>query len=338
MPSTAAGRRNERMTLQVGVVGVGGMGRRHVENLVAVDGAAAVAIFDTDRKRLAEVAATYGVATSEDAAALIENSDVEAVIVASPDETHADLTLRCIELGKPVLCEKPLAVELDDAERVVATEAAGGERLVQVGFMRYYDPGHVAVKQVVDSGRIGRPLYFRGWHRNPPAEGMTTEVIMIRSAIHDLFSARWFLDAEISEVDAVGIPHDPSTADVMGLQVMSLRMSSGAVAVIEVNADSGFGYEVGVEVVGSEGVVTTPPPPSPVLRAGDSIGQPSSTNWLDLFEPAYVLELEAWVESIVADGPPGPSAWDGYATLAAAHAGLRSLAGEAQPVQLMDRP
>ena len=125
------------------------MGMRHAENLhrhVAVVHVAAA--YDLDRSRAEQVAALCGAAVYDDPLRLIQDDRVEAIIIASPDATHAGFVQECLRGGKPVLCEKPLATSAADAARVIEAECAVGRRLVSVGLMRRFDPYHVAVQQV----------------------------------------------------------------------------------------------------------------------------------------------------------------------------------------------
>ena len=91
-----------------------------------------------------------------DAAALIADPHVEAVLIASPDAFHAEQAIACIEAGKPVLCEKPMATSVADGARVLQAEAAAGRRLLQVGFMRVYDRAHADLRDLLARGEIGR--------------------------------------------------------------------------------------------------------------------------------------------------------------------------------------
>ena len=140
-------------TLRVGVIGTGGMGGRHARNLAhRVSGAELVAVMDLDGARATALAEECGgAAVYGSGPELIGDPRVEAVLIASPDPTHADLAVACIEAGKPVLCEKPLGVDIEDAKRVLDAEVAGGRKLVQVGLMRTFDPQHTAL-----SGRSTR--------------------------------------------------------------------------------------------------------------------------------------------------------------------------------------
>ena len=173
--------RNDQSLLSVGVIGTGGMGARHARNLHNHTSQANVAaIMDVDLDRARSVAAECGGArVFDDAEELIRADDVQAVVIASPDATHPVLTLECLRQNKPVLCEKPLARTAADAKDIVEAESQLGRRLVQVGFMRQYDPRHVAVKNALDSGSVGRPIFFSGWHRNQESyPGMTSELVV----------------------------------------------------------------------------------------------------------------------------------------------------------------
>lgn len=138
----------------IGVIGSGGMGSRHIINLARQTPAQVVAIMDIDPERASRAADAIagGCKVLTDANALITDPSVGAVLIASPHRFHAEAALACIEAGKPVLCEKPLATSLADAKKVLDAEMAGGKRLLQLGFMREYDPAHKAVKECAARG------------------------------------------------------------------------------------------------------------------------------------------------------------------------------------------
>lgn len=139
------------MTVRVGVVGAGVMGADHVRLLHGhVSDAEVVAVTDVDEARSRAVAdAVPGARVSPNARALIADPGVDAVVIASHDSTHAELTVAAVRAGKPVLCEKPLAPTV--AECVEDDKAGGG--LVSVGFMRRFDPAHVALKAALGEAR-----------------------------------------------------------------------------------------------------------------------------------------------------------------------------------------
>ncbi len=147
------------------------MGTTHVRLLGAsVRGAQVVAIADAlagSAERLAREAGVERATT--DALGLIRDERVDAVIVASPADTHEEFVLACLEARKPVLCEKPRAARAGASRRVLDGEAALGRRLVQVGFMRRFDPGYRDMKARLDGGEIGAPVLAHSTHRNPTA-------------------------------------------------------------------------------------------------------------------------------------------------------------------------
>ena len=331
-----------RQTLQIGVIGTGGMGGRHTRNLAyRVPEAAIMALMDLDQARLESIAAECGTPRLyNDASTLIADPDVEAVLIASPDSTHASFTLECLKAHKPVLCEKPLAVTARDAEAVIQAEVAAGRRLIQVGFMREFDPAHQRVKAILDSGQIGQPLMFLGTHvnQNPVAERAIEDVI-INSTIHDFHSARWMMGAEVTSVYVQYVPADSAQPDRCRLANIQMTFQNGGQAVIKYNDASGYGYEVDVEVITESGVVNTNALRSPIVRRGNGAYQAIEADWLGRFDVAYLSEVQAWVKSLIDDKPVGPSAWDGYASLAIAEACLQSARlGSPQAVVSIDRP
>ncbi len=327
--------------IAVGVVGTGGMGGMHAHCLHRkVAGARVVAVSDVDAGRAGKVAEECGAAVFGDAGEMIRDGTVEAVVIASPDPTHAELVHECLRLGKPVLCEKPLATSPEEALGIVEAEIEAGRKLVQVGFMRRYDPQHVDVKNVAASGAIGEPVLFKGWHRNaqiPP--GVDSKWVVINAAIHDLDSARWMLGGEVEEVFVRGLNTTGSGQGAYDLQLIQLTFADGRLATIEVNVDAQFGYEVGVEVVGVNGTAYTAPPSGATVRLDRSFSQKVDGDWLDRFEPAYTIELQEWVGSIEGGRPPAPDAWDGYASLVVAEACIASIrSGNPEGVTVPEKP
>src|SRR5215470_13348361 len=148
------------MTLNVGVIGVGMIGQDHIRRLTHVlSGARVAAVTDVDVDRAKSVASGLpGARTHETGQDLIHDDEVDAVVVCSWGPTHEEYVLACIEAGKQVFCEKPLATTEQACLRIMDAEMAAGRRLVQVGFMRRYDAAYQALKKTVDSGAIGAPL------------------------------------------------------------------------------------------------------------------------------------------------------------------------------------
>jgi myo-inositol 2-dehydrogenase/D-chiro-inositol 1-dehydrogenase len=300
-----------------------------------------VAVMDVDRARAEAVAAQNGGGkVYTDANELIADADVEAVVIASPDPFHAEAALACLDTGKPVLCEKPLATNLADAEKVLQAEVAGGQRLIQLGFMREYDPAHQAVKKIVERGDIGRLIVFHGMHSALGWESpRTTEDVIINSAVHDIHSARWLLQQEVTQVFVQRVAANDAQPETCRFLLVQMTLTDGSLGVIEVNADSGYGYQVDVELTGSQGSVRTSPALTPVVRQARRQFRTIPEDWLVRFDTAYIAEVQAWIRSLAERQPTGPSAWDGYAAMVVADACVQSAkTGQPQAVPDLERP
>jgi myo-inositol 2-dehydrogenase / D-chiro-inositol 1-dehydrogenase len=323
--------------LRVGVVGAGAMGADHVRTLVtAVPAARVTRVFDPDRARAGQVAGAAGAREAAEAAELVRADDVDAVVVASPDRTHAELVLACLELGKPVLCEKPLATDATTARALVDAESGGGRHLVQVGFMRRYDPGFVELRSTLRSGAIGRPRLLHAVHRNASSSTSTDDSGLVTgSMIHELDTLPWLLDQPL-----VGIRiESPVTDGFRDPQLATLWFADGTMATVEVFVNAGYGYDVRCEVVGTGGTASLSPAASVTTRVAGAEHHPIRDDFVAHFADAYRRELAAWVHSCLDGVPGGPSAWDGYVALVAAAAGVASLAsGGREPVDPGPRP
>jgi myo-inositol 2-dehydrogenase / D-chiro-inositol 1-dehydrogenase len=306
------------MSLGVGVIGAGVMGSAHVRTIAdGVSGAAVVAVSDADAARAAVVGGEVpGCAVAPDPYALIGDVTVDAVVVASSDDTHEAFVTACLEAGKPVLCEKPLAATAEASLRVVEAEASTGRRLVSVGFMRRHDPGYVALKEALGRGEVGEPLMVHCAHRNAGVPAFfTSEMLITSSAIHEIDVARWLLGEEIVSA-SVHVPRSTGQAPA-GLrdpQFVVLESEGGVLIDVEVYVNAVRGYEIRCEVVGESG--------SLMLEE-----RPIAPDFRGRFAVAYRHELQAWVDAVAAGEPFGPTAWDGYAANVVADACLESLAG-----------
>ena len=333
-----------KRNIAVGVIGTGGMGMRHAVNLHRFVGGATIAgVYDLDQTHARLAAAQSGAAQLfDDPIELIENPGIDAVVIASPDDTHANLTLACLKAGKPVLCEKPLATTVADAEKVLEAESSAQRHLVSVGFMRRFDPYHAAVKAAVMSGDLGKPLLWKGVHRNASVSfGISGATILINSAGHDFDSARFLLGEEVREVFVHGLKsHQDLHADTRDLLLVDLIMTNNCLGTAEVFVNAGYGYEVSAEVVCQKGTAVTQQPDKVQLRAASHRGFYVSSDWLAPFQDAYVAEAIDWIESLQ-NGTHfhGASAWDGYAAIVVTAACIQSLqSGKSCPVKLNEKP
>ncbi|MDP6792859.1 MAG: Gfo/Idh/MocA family oxidoreductase, partial [Anaerolineales bacterium] len=211
-------------------------------------------------------------------------------------------------------------------QKIIDAEMGLGRKLVQVGFVRRFDDQHLAVKRTIESGAIGCPILFKGWHRGV---GVPTanDVTLIGSAIHDLDSARWLLGQEIEEVFVRGRNTDQAVShETSDLLLLQLFLSGNCLATIEHwQTKTTYAYEVGVEVVGELGTVFIGPPHGPVVRSNRTHAMQVESDWRERFAIGYVSELEAWIASINSNNYIGPDAWDGYISLVAAEGCIMAL-------------
>jgi myo-inositol 2-dehydrogenase / D-chiro-inositol 1-dehydrogenase len=325
------------MSVRVGVIGTGNIGAEHVRRLAQqVSGAEVSAVFDVDRERAIEVGAPVGAVVHHAANDVIDDPAVDAVLIASPGDLHAEQVLACIAAGKPVLCEKPLATTTESALKVVEAEAAHGRPLVRVGFMRRHDFGYRQVKAVLDSGGIGEPLLMHCVHRNVSVPSwFTSEMSLTDSVVHEIDAARWLLGAEIVAATVVAVRSSPLAGGMRDPQLVLLETAAGVVVNVESFVNCQYGYDVRCEVVGSTGTVSLDTPSTGAVTRGGGRTQPLPDDWRTRFGQAYLDELQAWVDG----RPGGATAWDGYAATAVAEACLRSLAtGARSTVTLADAP
>lgn len=328
------------MTLNVGVIGTGNIGRYHVNRLAhEISGTRVAAVFDVATERAGQVADAVGANAHDRAEAVVEDDGVDAVLIASPGELHAEQVLACIAAGKPVLCEKPLATTTEDCLKVVAAEAAAGRQLVQVGFMRRYDTAYRRAKAALEEGEIGEALLLHCVHRNPAVpDFFTRPMALTDSVVHEIDTTRWLLGDDIVEVSFRAGRRSPK-AGFQDPQIVVFQTSSGVLVDVESFVNCQYGYDVRCELVGSEGVASVD---NPALSATTRAGRVSTAvppDWQTRFGQAFHDEVQAWASNVQRGSFDGASAWDGYAATAVAEAGLASMSsGEPKAVQMVERP
>ena len=333
--------------LRIGVIGVGMMGADHAERVVnRVAGARLVAVSDPDTARAADLAAAFdGVRSVGDPLDLIADPEVDAVVIASPGFVHEEQVLACLEHGKYALCEKPLTMDSESSLRLVEAEAKGGRPLVQVGFMRRFDPEYAQMKSMLDSGQLGRTLLLHNTHRNKTVpKSFRSEMIVRDSLVHEVDVARFIFGEEITEITVLaGTPTGVAAEGVLDPQVSLFRMAGGGLVTSEVFVNCRVGYEVRCEAVAERGTVTAGRNSTGIYSTvadehGGYWGGQVPPDFRVRFARAYDLEVQAWVDASRRGEVVGPTSWDGYAATAVCTAGMESLAtGQPVRVDLADR-
>ncbi len=293
------------MTIRVGVIGAGIMGMDHITNLAtAISGAQVSFVADIDGARAAEAAQQFEARSTTDPAVLINSPEVDAVVIASHDSTHAELILACLHASKPVLCEKPLAPTVEECRQIVAADAeiveTTGRSLLSLGFMRRFDPGYQALLRHTGSGDAGSPLMVHCVSRNVASgPGATTATAITNSAIHELDIIPWLLDSPIVEVAwhagrrSASAPeglHDPA--------LMLLRTADGVLTTLELFLNAQYGYSTRCEVVSERGTASLAEPA--LLSTNESLRQSTHypEDWRPRFADAYRVQLQAWIRSL----------------------------------------
>ena len=329
--------------LKIGVIGCGAIGREHIRRLTdLVPGANVVACSDYYREAAEKTAQQYGIpnvySTGEE---LIAASEVEAIVIASSDASHAGYVLEGLKHGKQIFCEKPLAQTAEDCEKIIAEEMKQGRRLIQVGFMRRYDHGYAEMKRIIDSGELGAPLMVHAAHRNvSQPDGFQTEMAVTNVAIHELDICRWLLDDEYSKAQILKVRQSSlSTKGYENPQIVLLETEKGCRIDVEVQVADAYGYDIQCQVVCEKGTINLPDPYAVVKRAHANCSFPILTDWADRFIEAYDIEFAAWVQSASAGKLTGPSAWDGYAACVAADTLNSSRnTGEFLNIEMIEKP
>ncbi len=311
------------MDLHIGVVGTGAIGEDHIRRITdIITGAKVSALSDINSDNAKRIAKQYNAkfyATGEE---VIWASEVDAVVIASWDETHAYYVTECIKAGKFVLCEKPLATLAEDCRKIVDAEIEAGIQLVQVGFMRRFDRGYKQMKDVIDSGKIGEPLMLHCIHRNRvPGPKHTTGMSIKNSVIHEIDILRWLLGEDYKSAQVI-LPKRTKLAKegLQDPQIILLETQSGVRIDVESFVNCQYGYDVQSEVVGEMGTVRLPDPANVIMRLEGTRSYNIFPDWSDRFIEAYDIELQQWVNAVKDKVVEGPNSWDGYAACITADA------------------
>jgi len=329
------------MSIRIAVIGAGVMGADHAR-IVAEDlpGAALQVVCDAAEDRARRIADAFGAAdVATDPRAVIARADVDAVLVASPDVTHASLSLACIAAGKPVLCEKPPSQSSADCLEVTEAEVRAGRRYVQVGFMRRFDQSSAEMKAALLHGALGRALMMHNFHRNveTPAADFTADMAITNSAPHEFDVARFILE---SDYVGISVFQPAILTPRVGPVFMVLETAGGQLVNIEVN-NASYGYDVRGELVGEKGAVSLNAPSYSRLDAELHHVADYAADWRPRYAEAYRRQNKAFVHFVRtgAFSAIAANAWDGYCAAVVAEAGVRALKeGRRIPVEMSPRP
>lgn len=329
--------------LNIGVIGCGSIGKEHIRRLAyLIPNTRVVGCADYFIEAARKAAEQYNIPqVYESGEELIAAQEVEVVMITSSDASHAGYVWECVRRGKPVFCEKPLALSSKECEEIIAEEIKQNRLLVQVGFMRRYDRGYAEIKRVIDSGELGAPLMIHACHRNvSQTDGFQTEMGVTNVAIHELDICRWLLGEEYINAQVLKVRQSVrSTKGYDNPQIVLLETTKGARIDVELQVSDAYGYDIQCQVVCEKGTLNLPDPGAVIKRAEASCSYPLLINWADRFIEAYDIELMDWADAVEHHTMRGPSSWDGYAACAAADALNRSRGkGVFLPIKMMEKP
>ena len=333
--------------INVGIIGAGRIGQVHAKSiLTGVPDATILAIADP---YMSDAAAAWAKSVGipgiyQDYKKILDDPRIDAVLICSSTDTHAQLSLEAIAAGKHIFCEKPIDQKLNRIDEVKAALAASPKRLkYQVGFNRRFDHNFRALREAVSNGKIGDVQFIRISSRDPeapPANYVATSGgIFLDMMIHDLDMLRYLSGSEVVEVYADGaVLIDPAIgkAGDVDTATVSARMSNGALALIDNSRKAVYGYDQRAEVFGSKGSIQNGNDASSTAVLSTVEGVVSEKPlwfFLQRYMSAYQAEVRAFIESIVNDADVEVGVEDGLVSIKLGLACKKSLA-EHRPVRI----
>ena len=321
------------MTLRFGLLGAGRIGKVHAKAVTGNPQAKLVAVADAMAPAAKAIADQYGCEVRS-VEAILAARDIDAVVICTPTDTHADLIEAFVKAGKAVFCEKPIDLSLARVKACLSVVRAAKGTLM-VGFNRRFDPHFMAVRAEIAKGTVGVVEMVTITSRDPgppPIDYIKRSGGIFRDmTIHDFDMARWLLGEEVAEVSAmaavlvdqaIGAAGDSDSVQVM------LKTASGKMAVISNSRRATYGYDQRIEVHGSKGVVSAENqrPVSIEVATGAGYTRPALHDFfMTRYTEAYAAEIGAFIDAVTAKTAAAPSGEDGLLALALAEAALLSV-------------
>ena len=321
------------MTIRIGLLGAGRIGKVHAKAIAATADARLVAVADAVDAAAQSLAAEPAAAVRS-IDGIVGADDIDAVFITSPTDTHADLIVASAQAGKAIFCEKPIDLSRQRVRDSLAVVERTGATLM-VGFNRRFDPNFRAVRRQIDGGMIGDVEMVTIISRDPgppPLEYLARSGGLLRDmTIHDFDMARFLLGEEPSEVSALGsVLVDPAIAGVPDIDsvAVTLRTPSGKLCQISNSRRAVYGYDQRIEVHGSAGMARAENMYESTAEVATADGYhrpPLMTFFLERYMPAYLAEVAAFVHAVTTGTPPSPTGIDGLRALVLADAAVESL-------------
>ena len=332
--------------VNIGIIGAGRIGRLHAETVTRhICEATVVTIVDVRHEAAEGCAQELDIPNvSTDPAAVFEEPQIDAVLICSSTDTHAQFIERAARAGQHIFCEKPIALDLEAIDH--ALEAVSrADVFLQIGFNRRFDPNFRRVRELIEQGMIGKPHMLRITSRDPeppPLEYVKVSGgIFLDMTIHDFDMARYMMDDQVIDVYAVGaVLIDPQIGELGDIDTtaVTLRFRNGAIGVIDNSRRAVYGYDQRVEVFGEKGSLVAHNPKPNTIVYSDAQGDhacPLLRFFADRYTESYIAEMKEFIACVQEDREPSVSGLDSKVPVVMAYAARRSYE-EGRPVQLTE--
>jgi len=330
--------------MKIGLIGAGRIGQLHAELLTYhIPGAeikTAAEIYIDEVKKWAEQLNILNLTT--DYSDILNDSEIEAVLICSSTDTHAQLIIEAAKAGKHIFCEKPIDFNIEKIKQALNSVKEAGVKL-QIGFNRRFDHNFKKVRELVESGKVGDVHIVKITSRDPappPIEYLKVSGgIFLDMTIHDFDMARYLSISEVEEVYTQGaVLIDPAIGELgdVDTAIITLKFKNGAMGVIDNSRQAVYGYDQRVEVFGSKGYadVKNDFPNSAKLNTAEGvISDKPHYFFLERYKMSYVEELKAFVDAVAKDKEPPVTGNDGLQPVLIGLAALKSL-NEKKPVKI----
>ena len=333
--------------MKIGIIGAGRIGKVHLESISRyVKGAEVAAMADPFMdEKTEEFIKSFGVKkVCRDYKEILADKEIEAVLICSSTDTHAPVSLDAIAAGKHVFCEKPVDHDIKNILKV--KEALAGSKVkYQVGFNRRFDHNFAAVRQAVEEGRIGALNVLKICSRDPAAPPVSyikvSGGIFLDMTIHDFDMVRFLSADEVESVYAMGgvlVDKGIGEAGDIDTAVITMRLKSGALAVIDNCRRAAYGYDQRAEAFGELGQVAVGNDTPSTAVISDKKGVTAEKPlyfFLERYMQAYVKEVSDFIDCVQNDKPVPVGIEDGLQAVRIGVAAKKSLA-EGREVKLSE--
>ena len=335
-----------RNQLNVGIIGAGRIGRVHAQSLAfRLPEARVVSISDVNLAAAQSVAARCGIGkVAGSSAELLADPAVEAVLICSSTDTHAELIQAAAQAGKHIFCEKPIALDLRAIDAALAAVERAGVKL-QIGFNRRFDANFARVRQAVVSAEIGKLNLLHIISRDPEPPPIdyirVSGGIFTDMTIHDFDMARFLVGDEVEEIyTAAGVMVDPQIGAVgdVDTAVLVLRFRNGVIGTIDNSRKAVYGYDQRVEAFGSAGKISTENcfPNQATISSATAVYRDLPLNFfMERYAASFTAEIRSFVDAIQSGKPTEVNGEDGRAPVVMAMAARKSYL-ENRPVKLAE--